>query len=80
MSDKFNKEWDDFSINIGSFSFGIGGLGCPFSFSRTENSHILRLKIDTSITKEQIKVRLINPGEIEIEWPRKTQGEEIPVE
>ena len=80
MADKFEKGWDDFRINIGSFGFGICGLGHPFSYSRTDSSHILRLMIDPKINKEQIKVRLIKPGELEIEWPRKMQGEEIPVE
>jgi hypothetical protein len=27
-----------------------------------------------------IKVRLLKDGVLEIEWPRKTEGEEIPVE
>jgi len=30
--------------------------------------------------KEEIKVRLMKPGVLEIEWPRKIKGEDIPVE
>jgi hypothetical protein len=80
MADKFEKILDDLRANITSFGFGICGMDNPFSYSRTDDSHILRFKIDTGITKEQIKVRFIKPGELEIEWPRNTQGEEIPVE
>lgn len=30
--------------------------------------------------KEKIKARLIEPGVLEIEWPLKIRGEEIPLE
>jgi hypothetical protein len=40
---------------------------------------MLRIWIDTEVTKQDIKVRLVKPGLLEIEWPR-SQGEEIPVE
>jgi hypothetical protein len=36
-------------------------------------------RIDSEVTKQDIKVRLVTPGLLEIEWPRR-QGEEIPVE
>jgi len=30
--------------------------------------------------KDEIRVRLIKPGPVKVEWPRKPRGEEIPVE
>jgi len=32
------------------------------------------------VKKEEIKVQLIEPGVLEIEWPRRIRGEEIPIE
>ena len=48
-------------------------------YRSTEKSHVLRIRIDSEVTKQDIKVRLVKPGLLEIEWPR-SQGEEIPVE
>jgi hypothetical protein len=47
--------------------------------TQTETSHLLRIRIDPTVQKETIKVRLVSPGLLEIEWPR-VKGEEIPVE
>jgi hypothetical protein len=47
--------------------------------TRTETSHILQVRIDPALKKEEIKVRLTRPGLLEIEWPRP-KGQEIPVE
>jgi len=54
----------------------------PFKvrYSRTSDSHLLRFQINRDVKKEEIKVRFVEPGIIEVEWPRKTKGEEIPVE
>jgi len=62
-------------------------------YSRTENSHILRVRIDPEAKKDQTPafagagpapaqagVRLVRPGVLEIEWPRRYEGEEIPIE
>jgi len=54
-------------------SFGI-------SYHPTSKFHILRLRINPEVKKEEIKARLIEPGILEIEWPRKIKGEEIPIE
>jgi len=70
-------EWEEFAIRFGPFGFGFGSR--PIRYSRTERSHILRIRLDPEITKEKIKVRLVRPGLLEIEWPR-SEGEEIPVE
>jgi len=40
--------------------------------------HLIR--ISAEVKKEEIKVRFVKPGVVEIEWPRRPQGEEIPVE
>lgn len=80
MAEEFETEWDDFGIHVGPFGFGFCGTGRAVRYSRTENSHILRLKINRDVKKEEIKVRLVKPGVLEIEWSRRSQGEEIPVE
>ncbi len=69
--------WEEFAFRFGPFSFGARSF--PLRYTRTESSHILRIHIDPEIKKEQIKVRLVRPGLLEIEWPRSL-GEEIPVE
>jgi len=46
---------------------------------RTETSHLLQIRIGPAVKKETIKVRLVRPGLLEIEWPR-VQGEEIPID
>jgi len=44
------------------------------------SSHLLRFQINRNVKKEEIKARLVEPGIIEVEWPRKIKGEDIPVE
>jgi hypothetical protein len=74
--------WEDF------FSFHFGPWGVYFgpykpfkiSYRRTAKTHVLRLKIDPEVKKDEIKARLVEPGILEIEWPRKIRGEEIPIE
>ena len=80
MKEEFEAEWEDFGIHVGPFGFGFCGPRRSVRYSRTENSHILRLKINQDVKKEEIKVRLVKPSILEIEWPRRPQGEEIPVE
>ncbi len=76
----FEDFGEDFGIRIGPMGISMHGLGRFIKYSRTSDTHILRIKIDPEIKKEEIKVRLVKPGLIEIEWPRKIKGEEIPVE
>jgi hypothetical protein len=54
----------------------------PFKvrYTRISDSHLLRFQINPEVKKEEIKVRLVEPGIIELEWPRTIKGEEIPVE
>jgi hypothetical protein len=68
-----------FGIRIGPFGIDISSSGQAITQTRTETSHLLRIRIDPAVQKETIKVRLVSPGLLEIEWPRG-KGEEIPVE
>ncbi len=73
--------WDDFlGFRIGPLRMGASLGPLRTSYSRTADSHILRLKIDPRVKKEDIKVRFLKPGLLEVEWPRRAIGEEIPVE
>jgi hypothetical protein len=76
----FENSWDDLGFHFGPFSFGFGMFGGNIRYNRTEESHILRIRIDPAIRKEEIKVRLVKPGVVEMEWPRQKRGEDIPVE
>jgi hypothetical protein len=80
MAEEFESDWGDYGIHMGPFGFGFFGPRRFFRYSRTEQSHILRVRINPDAGKEQIKVRLVKPGVLEIEWPRRAEGEEIPVE
>lgn len=80
---RFGEDWDDFfDVRIGPLGMGAFFGPRPFRvrYSRTSDSHLLRFRIDKDVKKEDIKVRLVEPGTIELEWPRKAKGEEIPVE
>jgi hypothetical protein len=68
-----------FGIHIGPLGIDINSAGHAITQTRTETSHLLQIRIDPAVTKETIKVRLVRPGLLEIEWPRVT-GEEIPIE
>ena len=72
------EEWEDFGMHFGPFGVAVGGTG-RVRYRSTEKSYVLRIRIDSDVTKEDIKVRLVKPGLLEIEWPR-SPGEEIPVE
>jgi hypothetical protein len=72
------EEWEDFGIRFGPFGLAVGGAGRVHYWS-TEKSHVLRIRVGSEVQKQDIKVRLIQPGILEIVWPR-SQGEEIPVE
>jgi len=73
--------WEDyFGFRFGPWGMCIGPYR-PFriSYRRTGKSHVLRLRINPEVKKEEIKARLTEPGILEIEWPR-IKGEEIPIE
>jgi hypothetical protein len=73
------EEWEDFGIHLGPFGVGFGRTGRTVSYVRTDDAHILRVRLDPALKKEEIKVRLVKPGLLEIQWPR-AKREEIPVE
>ena len=66
-------------IHIDSFGIDINSEGQAITQTQTETSYLLRIRLDPSVKKETIKVRLVSPGLLEIEWPRG-KGEEIPIE
>ena len=81
MLNDFEGQWGDFGINIGPIGVGVLGPYKVVKCWRTDDSEAIRLELDTAVKKEQIKVRLVEPGILEIEWPRiKGQGQDIPVE
>ena len=69
---------EDFGIRFGPFGVAVGGAG-RVRYRSTEKSHVLRIRLGAEVQKQDIKVRLVKPGVLEIEWPR-SQGEEILVE
>jgi hypothetical protein len=73
------EAWEEFGFRIGPFEIGFSGLAQSIKHTQTETSHILRIRIDPGVKKEEIKARLVRPGLLEIEWPR-AKGEEIHVE
>ena len=71
--------WEAFGIRISPFGIDINSPGHAITRTRTETSHLLQIRLNTTVKKETIKVRLVRPGLLEIEWPR-VKGEEIPIE
>ena len=71
--------WETSGIRIGPFGIAINSPGHAITHTRTETSHLLQIRLDPTVKKETIKVRLVRPGLLEIEWPR-VKGEEIPIE
>ncbi|HHF98343.1 hypothetical protein J7L81_05480 [Candidatus Aerophobetes bacterium] len=76
----FENWWEDFDIRIGPFRWGIQGLGRNIRYTRTEDRHIVRIRINPEVKKEEIKAKLLKPGLIEISWPIKRKAEDIPVD
>ena len=72
------EEWEDFGIHVGPFGVGVGRTSRSVHYVRTDTSHVLRIRLEPGVKKEEIKGRLVRPGLLEIGWPRAT-GEEIPV-
>jgi hypothetical protein len=60
----------------------MSGFSRPFKvgYSRTSDSHIVKLKLRKDIEKKDIKVRLQEGGVLEIEWSRTLKAEDIPVD
>ena len=71
---------DFFAFRFGPFQ--MGGSARPFDvgYSTTSDSHVVTLKLRKDVERKDIKVRLLEGGVLEIEWPRCLKGEDIPVE
>ncbi len=76
----FSDFEDFFDFRFGPLHMGISPRPFKIGYSRTSESHLLKLKLKEDIRKEDVKVRLLEDGVLEVEWPRKTKGEDIPVE
>ena len=76
----FNESDDFFDFRFGPFQ--MSGFSRPFKvgYSRTSDTHIAKLKLRSDIEKKEIKVRLLEGGILEIEWPRKVKAEDIPID
>jgi len=75
------KDFEDFfDFSFGPFHMGVFPRPFKLGYSRTSDTHLLRVKLRQDIQKEDIKVRFTDEGMLEIEWPRKTRGRDIPVE
>jgi len=76
----FEDLWEDFDIRIGPFRWGVRRPGSNISYTRTDDNHVLRIRINSEVKKEEIKAKLLKPGLIELTWPIKKKAEDIPVE
>ena len=75
------SEFDDFfDFRFGPFQ--MSGFSRPFrvGYTRTSESHIVKLKLRKDIDKKDIKVRLKEDGLLEIEWPHSSKAEDIPID
>ena len=78
--DEFEDFWEDFDIRIGPFRWGVHGSSRNVRYARTETEHVLKIKINPEVKKEEIKAKLLRPGLIEIRWPVKRKAEDIPID
>ena len=74
-------EFDDiFDFRFGPFR--MGGFARPFKigYSRTSESHIVKLMLNRELEKKDIKVRLQEGNVLEIEWPHALESVDIPID
>ena len=76
----FDEFDESFDFRFGPFHMGVFPKPFRISYSRTSDNHIVRLKLREDMKKEEIKVRLQEGGVLEIKWPRKLKGEDIPID
>jgi hypothetical protein len=76
----FDPLEDFFDFRFGPFH--MRGVSRPFQvgYERTAAHHIVKLKLRPEIKKEDLKVRLQEDGVLEITWPRRAAGEDIPID
>jgi hypothetical protein len=60
----------------------MSGFARPFKigYSRTSESHIVKLLLNKELEKKDIKVRLQEGNVLEIEWPRSSESVDIPID
>jgi hypothetical protein len=81
MSKQFEENLGEFGIKIGPISVGTIGPYRLVKYTQTEEANIIKIDLNPQVKKEQIKVRLVEPGVLEIEWPRMAdKSEEIKIE
>jgi len=81
MTREFEDDLGEFGIKIGPIGIGTIGPYRLVKYRQTEDANIIKIDLNPQVKKEQIKVRLVEPGILEIEWPRLAEkGEEIKVE
>ena len=82
MDDQVKKILDNLgiSINIDTAGVSVAGLKSCFKYIQDETSNIVQFSIDPEITRDQIKVKLVEPGTLQVEWPKLDKSEDIPVE
>jgi hypothetical protein len=71
---------DFFDFRFGPFHMGRVSRPFQIRYDRTAESHRVQLQLRPDIKKTDIKVRLQEGGMLEIEWPRRVAGEDIPVQ
>lgn len=75
------EDYDDFfDFRFGPFHMGMFPRPFKVGYSRTSDTHVAKLKLRGDIKKEEIKVRLLEEGVLEIEWPREKKGQEVPID
>jgi len=74
--------WEEsLGFHIGPWGFWVGPYRpLRVRYRRTETFHVLRIRIGPGVKKEEVKARMVEPGILEIERPRRVRGEEIPIE
>ena len=74
-------DFEDFlDFHFGPFHMSTAPRPFKMGYSRTSDSNIVTLKFRNDVKKEEVKVRLLEGGVLEIEWPRQTKGEDIPID
>jgi hypothetical protein len=51
-------QWDEFDFGFGPFRFSLGHFAVNIRYRHTEESHLLHIRVDPSIEKQEIKVRI----------------------
>ena len=80
--EEFEEDWDDlFGIKIGPFGMGAYFGPKPFRvrYSKTADSHLIRLKVNQDVKKEEIKVNRSKDLVARNDRYRRQRATEIPL-